>query len=315
MSKNVGLVLAGGGGKGAYHIGVWKALKEFGIEQNIGAVAGTSVGALNAALFTQGDYKIAESVWKNIKPSQILSIEATSFLEKLAHSGMANSIINPLLKRAKKIAKTGLFSRSGMIEIINKHVSLSYISNSSIKCYATCCKIPTLKETYFSLNKEDEQIITSILLASSALPLIFEPEEINGERYIDGGVKDNIPILPLYHDGYRNFIIVHLNPDEIINYEQFSDANIIEIVPRKSIGKFVNGTLDFTAKGANQRIQQGYEDTVHILKPIYEMGKVQQRTNELFSTLLQKEIQFKHKRNSLINDRNSLKDEIDQLIK
>ena len=120
-----------------------------------------------------------------------------------------------------------------MIEIINKHVSLSYISNSSIKCYATCCKIPTLKETYFSLNKEDEQIITSILLASSALPLIFEPEEINGERYIDGGVKDNIPILPLYHDGYRNFIIVHLNPDEIINYEQFSDANIIEIVPRK----------------------------------------------------------------------------------
>ena len=81
MNKRIGLVLAGGGGKGAYHIGVWKALKEFGIEQSIGAVAGTSVGALNAALFAQGDYKIAESVWKNIKPVKYFQLKQRLFLK------------------------------------------------------------------------------------------------------------------------------------------------------------------------------------------------------------------------------------------
>ena len=40
MEKKIGLVFAGGGGKGAYHIGVWKALREYGIDKNITAVAG-----------------------------------------------------------------------------------------------------------------------------------------------------------------------------------------------------------------------------------------------------------------------------------
>ncbi|MBZ4223931.1 patatin-like phospholipase family protein [Bacillus wiedmannii] len=61
MTK-VGLVLAGGGCKGAYHIGVWKAFNEYGISDNICAVSGTSVGALNATLFSQGDYRIAETI-------------------------------------------------------------------------------------------------------------------------------------------------------------------------------------------------------------------------------------------------------------
>lgn len=49
--QDVGLVLSGGGGKGAYEIGVWKALDEYGVTPNIGAISGTSVGALNSALF------------------------------------------------------------------------------------------------------------------------------------------------------------------------------------------------------------------------------------------------------------------------
>ncbi|PGB07351.1 patatin-like phospholipase family protein [Bacillus toyonensis] len=57
----VDFILAGGG-KGVYHIDVWKAFNEYGISDNICAVSGTSVGALNAALFSQGDYRIAETI-------------------------------------------------------------------------------------------------------------------------------------------------------------------------------------------------------------------------------------------------------------
>ena len=56
MNNKIGLVLAGGGGKGAYHIGAWKALKQFEVDKNIGSISGTSVGALNAVLFALGNY-------------------------------------------------------------------------------------------------------------------------------------------------------------------------------------------------------------------------------------------------------------------
>ena len=50
-AQEIGLVLAGGGGKGAYEVGVWKALNDYGIAQKITVISGTSVGWLNAALF------------------------------------------------------------------------------------------------------------------------------------------------------------------------------------------------------------------------------------------------------------------------
>lgn len=62
--NQIGLVLAGGGGKGAYQIGVWRYLKEKGLDQYVGGVSGTSVGALNAVLFAAGDIFAAEKYGK-----------------------------------------------------------------------------------------------------------------------------------------------------------------------------------------------------------------------------------------------------------
>ena len=68
-----GLVLEGGGGKGAYHIGAVKALQEMGIE--IGGVAGVSVGALNGAMIVQGDTDRAYELWYNIDPSMVIKMD------------------------------------------------------------------------------------------------------------------------------------------------------------------------------------------------------------------------------------------------
>ena len=62
ISKEYGLVLDGGGARGAYQIGAWKALVEAGVKFN--AVAGTSVGALNGALICMGDIEKAEGIWR-----------------------------------------------------------------------------------------------------------------------------------------------------------------------------------------------------------------------------------------------------------
>ena len=70
--EKLGLVLAGGGGKGAYEIGVWQALRDLGLEQSVAAVSGTSVGALNAALFATGDLERARTVWRDLSPGHII---------------------------------------------------------------------------------------------------------------------------------------------------------------------------------------------------------------------------------------------------
>ena len=63
----IGIVFEGGGGKGAFQIGVWNALRELNLEQYITTISGTSVGALNAALLFQGNYANAERIWNSIR--------------------------------------------------------------------------------------------------------------------------------------------------------------------------------------------------------------------------------------------------------
>ena len=67
MEQNWGLVFSGGGAKGAYQIGVWKAMKELHMENWIDRIAGASIGSLNAALFACGDYAMAETAWSELE--------------------------------------------------------------------------------------------------------------------------------------------------------------------------------------------------------------------------------------------------------
>ena len=70
LSKEYGLVLDGGGARGAYQIGAWKALHEAGVR--IRGIAGTSVGALNGALICMGDVDEAEHIWKEMTFSKVM---------------------------------------------------------------------------------------------------------------------------------------------------------------------------------------------------------------------------------------------------
>ena len=72
-SRSYALALEGGGAKGAYQIGAWKALREAGVK--IDAVAGTSVGALNGSLIVMGDLEKAENIWENIRYSQVMDVD------------------------------------------------------------------------------------------------------------------------------------------------------------------------------------------------------------------------------------------------
>lgn len=321
--SNVGLVLSGGGGKGAYQIGVWKALREYGIDNNITAVAGTSVGALNTVLFASGNLEMAEKIWCNLTTDTILSMK--NIKETLSDDVKSRVVsllgINPL-KAASVVTylmsrcEKGIFSRRGLEKIIDEEIDLRVVRNSNLKLYAGCVELPLLNAKYFELNNYDEEKIKSIILASSSLPVIFPPEIIDGMQYIDGGVggvERNSPVRKLYEQGYRNIIVIYLKQDERIDKSLYPGSQIIEIVPQKDLGTMISGTLDFTAEGASKRIRQGYNDAKSVLEPIYEYHSSRTEKGNEYLKYKETNQEFASEHNASMDRRKEVKDKIKKL--
>ena len=132
QTHSLGLVLSGGGGKGSYQIGAWRALIELGWDRRIAGVSGASVGALNAALIGCTDYAQAESLWKSITPLQFLDIDLP-------------------------FEDGGIFSRDGLINLIGEHLDLTRISASPRRIFAnTTQQEPEGRSIarYFELNTQ-----------------------------------------------------------------------------------------------------------------------------------------------------------------
>ena len=64
------VALCGGGTKGAYELGVWRAIQELDINYQI--VTGTSIGAINGALMASRDYELAKELWNNIRMEDVM---------------------------------------------------------------------------------------------------------------------------------------------------------------------------------------------------------------------------------------------------
>ena len=90
LEKEYGIVLEGGGARGAYQIGVWKALREAGMK--IKGVAGTSVGALNGALICMDDLGKAEEIWGNMTYSTVFNVDDSELQNEELKQRLAKSV-------------------------------------------------------------------------------------------------------------------------------------------------------------------------------------------------------------------------------
>lgn len=264
---NWGLVLAGGGGKGAYQIGVWKAMRELGIDKNISAVSGTSVGALNAALFSQGDIQKAEKVWNDISEELLLKDRSIFDPESTANDDTTGDIFKNFFYNGRLADNIGL---KGLIE---RSIDFLRISTSKVGLYVCCTEIISAaddmkKARYVHLNSKDRGAMLNYLLASAALPVVYGRQNINGRSYLDGGLLDNIPVKPLVDAGYKKLLVIHLDKysSSIRNVIPY-DIKVIEIIPQSDLGSHLDGTLDFSNAGARSRMSAGYYEALRLLKP------------------------------------------------
>jgi NTE family protein len=301
MSK-IGLVFAGGGGKGAYQIGVWKALKAFGIDEKISAVSGTSIGALNAMLFLQGKYYEAEDIWINTSQEKMLPIDEKLLLRIMICAKKSKNNVRNLLDMEEELKQYGTVSRDGLNELIEKDFDYKTISDSDKECYICCTEVSDIRAEYFNIKDFDEHSFKTLLYATSAIPMVFERENIDGKYYMDGALTDNVPVKPLYDMGCNIIIVVYFDKRRRIDKSLYPNSKIIELLPSKDLGGWLRGTLNFSKHDSIDRILEGYKDVVTIFSEVFlhyneseDMGefisenydKIQQNLENL---LLQKQI-------------------------
>ncbi len=254
-----GLVLSGGGFRGMAHIGVIKAMEEYGIRPSY--IAGTSSGAIIGALFAAGyDH---ESILEFIQGINIFSI----------------------YRYARN--KPGFVDTEKFVREFEDYFPVDDFSALRIPLYVTATDILSGDLEVFSSGP-----IIRPILASAAFPGVFTPIKIDKHHYIDGGTLNNFPV-DLIRDLCDDIIGVYVNPFPNISYEQLKRSyQVLERAyqirsARNAINKFrlcdvlitpdgLNKYGTFSLKEMRPVVELGYRSAIQSLQP-YVAGKLKTR--------------------------------------
>ncbi len=238
---SLGLALSGGGSKGAAHIGVLEALKDNNV--TIDYISGTSSGSIIAGLYAAGysPNEMLRIIMKNAKNNKILDYDKKApfklmkllFSRKINLSGFVKGDkIEQLIREYmlnKNIRDISDFKMPISIPIVNVRTGeVVYYTNSRVRTLneeetmqEECCEDYFNNGDYvgkgtYNKNKHYDDIpeyrykgdIADIIRASISFPGVFKPKNIDGQLYIDGGVRVNTPVNVLKQMGADKVIAV-----------------------------------------------------------------------------------------------------------
>ena len=267
----IGLVLAGGGGKGAYELGVWKALDELKLTKYITVFSGTSIGAFNSVLFAMNDMKKADELWEEVTMDKLVPISKSELIKRSIGLYIGGKNLQLAKKFLNYKLEHGAIANDGAIEVVEKYLDFNKIKENNKICYAACTKLSDFSAKYFKINDFDEETGKKIVLASASLPLIYDCTEVLGEKYIDGGISDNIPIQPVYGENCNIIIVVLLSKEVQVDRTLYPNSKLIVISPENLDENTITGTLNLNTDAKRIRIIEGYNDTINKLEPIKEL--------------------------------------------
>lgn len=268
--KKIGLVLCGGGAKGSYQVGVFRALEELGLLDQVCAISGSSIGAINGTLFVEHTPYEIEEIWKSSQWPLIFGVskENTQRLNQIIHSVNSNKV-PPMIgfMNLMRVANTtGLpLKRDEFERSMRKYLNFSAIHHSDIELFVSCGRLNTKQQRHFKLNGQNPSSIKNILLASTAVPVIFNPVYLEDGYYCDPMRYENAPLAPLMQLDCDTIIIVYLDRRQRLNLSSLKGKQIIEIVPSIDLGSGIYGSLDFRYHTIDRYIDMGCDDAYRII--------------------------------------------------
>jgi NTE family protein len=220
--KRLNLALQGGGAHGAFTWGVLDRLMRDG-RIFIDGISGTSAGAMNGVVFTDGFLKngrqgaidALEVFWKRVSDKALLTSDrlAPWFNKGNSEWNMDQApgfMMMDFITRMFSPYQINPFDFNPLREILAEMIDWPGLtSRSEIKLFVAASNVRTCKLRVF----RTPELSVDALMASACLPLYFRAVEIEGESYWDGGYLGNPAIAPLIHECVsKDVVIVQINP-------------------------------------------------------------------------------------------------------
>lgn len=224
------LVLSGGGARGAYQVGVLKAIAEWlpaDAPCPFEVLVGTSAGALNAAAVAahadsmREAVRTLEDVWSNFRVEQVIRADALTMLRSGLH-WMTSLLSGGWLVQAPR----SLFDTTPLSELLARAIPLDripeQIANRRLHALAVATTSYTTGQAvaFFEGTEEIEDwnrvrragrrrpIDQHVLMASAAIPFIFPAGLIDGDHYGDGAMRQLAPLSPAVHLGANRVLVI-----------------------------------------------------------------------------------------------------------
>jgi NTE family protein len=250
-----GLALEGGGARGAYQIGVVKALYENGYKFN--GFVGTSIGAINAAVLAGGDIDKAIALWMNASFENLFCEEEQPLVRLADFKGDKTelSLRASLARRRalKKIIDSRGISTDKMKLLLKQHINEDDVRGSGKDYGLVTVSLGNPKPYELMLEDIPHGQLCSYIMASASFPG-FRSESIENRAFLDGAFYDNCPYNLLLDKGYDEIIVVRTNAHGIFRNTDSPKVKIIS--PSDELGSI----MLFTIEKNKEKIRLGYYD-------------------------------------------------------
>ncbi len=261
-----GLVFSGGGAKGAYEAGAVRAMRELDVADRVYGVSGTSVGALNTLVYAMDDGAELSSLWENVSLATVVTAKQPE-----------NRGIREVFSQisAQISDSEGVCTQASLRRLIGETADFEKIRSHRASLYACAYDIEARHVEYFDLKKLGNEEMVDAVLASAAIPHVYDPVLINGKKYADGGINDPsygvknsdvTPIAPLQDAGLDILIVIHLREQETRDIDHIGTTRLLHIYPSHPLEPVKGtGTMMFTHSSIRDRMSLGYSDMTSAL--------------------------------------------------
>jgi NTE family protein len=301
----VGLVLSGGGAKGLAHIGVLKVIDSLGVK--IDYVSGTSMGAIVGSLYSSGySGKELDSIFRSLDFNKLINDDLPRASKAFYERNNSERYAVTLPFDNFKIKLPSALSRGqnvyGLISKLTLHVTdINDFSKLPIPFFCIATNAETGKEVIL-----DKGVLAQAVMASGALPSLFQPVFIDGEMLIDGGVVNNYPIDELREKGIDVIIGVDVQddlatrkeltsaPDVLLQINNFRTINDMKLKSKKTDVYIKPNITDFNVVSFNdgsEIIKKGVEAAdLNIDELLKLRSKQKQQTKQIINKPIQDSI-------------------------
>ena len=237
------LVLAGGGARGSYQVGVWRALMELDWHPQI--ITGTSVGSLNGAMFVLDLYETARDMWLTIRSKDVMELPED------------NADLSALHSFLRRVVKAGGMDVSPLEEIVERVLDEDALRASPIRLGLVTVEQRGLKPRELTLEQIPEGRVKDYLMASAACFPALQARDIDGVKFLDGGYSDNMPTGLAKDMGAEELVCVDLEGVGITR------PNLTGL-PTTMIRSYweLGDILHFDPDTARRNMELGYYDTL-----------------------------------------------------